>query len=321
MMISLARAGPTSRTKRVVDATPSGTPRSTSGIHSIASAAAHRKSQARTSPKPPPMAWPLIIAIVACSRFSSRVVTRSKRRRNWLRVERKTRRRSSADIELLTAECAPAEKTGGAPVTITTRDAVSSRSVENASISSLSISSLSEFRRSGRLSVTVAMGPDRERATFVPTLRAFDQDGVAAGAALTDRARLPVLRRIVPSARLREIGELKDDEPSRLPVSLECLHGTAAHQVAAAVLRHGFGDSSPVLLVSGGVGDLDIGDDVCGHGPPPRGNRHWLLDRSAAGMVARRRPGRQTRRALAGGPSPASRQPAAAERRAEAGER
>src|SRR5207245_924912 len=57
MMISFARAGPTSRTKRVVDATPSGTPRSTSGIQNSASAAAHRKSQASVSPQPPPTAW------------------------------------------------------------------------------------------------------------------------------------------------------------------------------------------------------------------------------------------------------------------------
>src|SRR5438309_1904153 len=53
MMISFARAGPTSRTKRVVDATPSGTPRSTSGIQNSASAAAQRKSQARLSPQAP----------------------------------------------------------------------------------------------------------------------------------------------------------------------------------------------------------------------------------------------------------------------------
>src|SRR6267378_2083852 len=39
MMISLARAGPTKRMKRVVEATPRGTPRSTSGIQSCASAA------------------------------------------------------------------------------------------------------------------------------------------------------------------------------------------------------------------------------------------------------------------------------------------
>src|SRR2546427_9130088 len=59
-MISLARAGPTRRTKRVVDATPSGTPRSTSGIQNCASAAAIRKSQASVSPQPPPTAWPLM---------------------------------------------------------------------------------------------------------------------------------------------------------------------------------------------------------------------------------------------------------------------
>src|SRR3990167_2114443 len=39
-MISLARAGPTSRTKRAVEAVPSGTPRSTPGIQNSASAPA-----------------------------------------------------------------------------------------------------------------------------------------------------------------------------------------------------------------------------------------------------------------------------------------
>src|SRR5438128_626151 len=52
MMISFARAGPTRRTNRVVDATPRGTPRSTSGIQSCASAAAQRKSQASVTFSP-----------------------------------------------------------------------------------------------------------------------------------------------------------------------------------------------------------------------------------------------------------------------------
>src|SRR6266850_413199 len=79
MMISLARAGPTIRTKRVVEATPSGTPRSTSGIQSCASAAAMRKSHASVRPQPPPTAWPLMAQIVVCSRPSSTVLARSMR--------------------------------------------------------------------------------------------------------------------------------------------------------------------------------------------------------------------------------------------------
>jgi len=95
MMISLARAGPTIRTKRVVVPTPSGTPRSTSGIQNWASAAAMRKSQASARPQPPPTACPFTAAMVACSRLSSMVLARSKSRRNWLLRERKSRRRSS----------------------------------------------------------------------------------------------------------------------------------------------------------------------------------------------------------------------------------
>ena len=70
----------------------------------------------------------------------------------------KAARRSSADMLLLRPASAPAEKTGGAPVTMTTRVVGSSRSSAKAAPSSVSMGSLSELRRSGRLSVTVAMG-------------------------------------------------------------------------------------------------------------------------------------------------------------------
>src|SRR5437870_12014564 len=163
MMISLARAGPTRRTKRVVEATPSGTPRSTSGIQNSASVAAQRKSHASVSPQPPPIACPLIIAIVGCSRFSSSVFARSKRRRNWLFRCANARRRSSGVIFELSGASAPAEKTGGAPVTITTRVAASSRSSPNAAPSSVSIASLSELRRSGRFSVSPHDGLERRQ--------------------------------------------------------------------------------------------------------------------------------------------------------------
>src|SRR6266853_2219731 len=179
MMISFARAGPMRRTKRVVEATPSGTPRSTSGIQSCASAAAHRKSQASVRPQPPPTTWPLIIAIVACSRPSSIVLARSNSRRNWLLRWPNAWRRSSSDIVDLSPASAPAENTGGAPVTMTTRVAVSSRSSTNAVASSLSIGSLSELRRSGRFKVTVAIAPSRARVTFSP-MRA---DGITGRAA------------------------------------------------------------------------------------------------------------------------------------------
>src|SRR5918996_584862 len=158
MMISLARAGPTSRTKRVAEATPSGTPRSTSGIQSWASAAAMRKSQARVSPQPPPTAWPLMAAMVVCSRLSSTALARSKSRRNWLLRDPMAARRSSGDMLLLSPASAPAEKTGGAPVTMTTRVVGSSRSSVKAAPSSVSMASLSELRRSGRVRGGVGVG-------------------------------------------------------------------------------------------------------------------------------------------------------------------
>src|SRR5712692_6769185 len=166
MMISLARAGPTKRMKRVVEATPSGTPRSTSGIQNWASAAAKRKSHARVSPHPPPTACPLTMQMVACSRFSSAVWARSKSRRNWVFFSVKRRRRSSSVLALACGASAPAEKTGGAPVTITTRVVSSSRSSVKARDRSVSMASLSEFRRSGRWRVTVATAPFRSRVTL-----------------------------------------------------------------------------------------------------------------------------------------------------------
>src|SRR5439155_14151380 len=90
-------------------------------------------------PQPPPTAWPLTAQRVICSRPSSVVLTRSKSRRNCdLRVAIAWRR-SSADIELLSLASAPAEKTGGAPVTITKRTAASSRSSLKARPSSVSM--------------------------------------------------------------------------------------------------------------------------------------------------------------------------------------
>src|SRR6059036_4368799 len=61
---------------------------------------------------------------------------------------------------------APAENTGGAPVTITTRVPASSRSSAKAAARSRSIGSLSELRRSGRASVTVAIAPSRTSVTL-----------------------------------------------------------------------------------------------------------------------------------------------------------
>src|SRR5262249_41077744 len=145
-------------------------------------------------------------------------------------------------------------------------DAASSGSVDRTSISSPSISSLRELRRSGRSSVTVTMSPSRERATLRPTLSPLDQDDVASGAALSDRPGFPVLRRFVPQARVGEARKLEDDEPGRLPASLERSPCAAAGEVAPFVLGHDCRAPPPVVLVSRGVRDLDISDDVRGHG-------------------------------------------------------
>src|SRR5207249_1374090 len=80
----------------------------------------------------------------------------------------KAARRSSADMVDLRPASAPAENTGGAPVTMTTRVAASSRSSANAVARSVSIASLSELRRSGRFSVTVAIALSRASIMFSP---------------------------------------------------------------------------------------------------------------------------------------------------------
>ena len=83
------------------------------------------------------------------------------------------RPRSSADIFELMGASAPAEKMGGAPVTMTTFVAVSSRSSAKAAPRSVSMGSLSELRRSGRFRVTVAMTPSRSIFTFSMTADAI----------------------------------------------------------------------------------------------------------------------------------------------------
>src|SRR4029079_7643858 len=70
------------------------------------------------------------------------------------------------DIELLSPASAPAENTGGAPGTTTTRGVTSSRSSGDGAASSVSIASLRALRRSGRFMVTVAMTPSRCRVTL-----------------------------------------------------------------------------------------------------------------------------------------------------------
>src|SRR5207247_11251087 len=84
---------------------------------------------------------------------------------------RHARARSSGDIFARRGGRAPAEKTGGAPVTITTRVPASSRRSANVAASSASIMSLREFLRSGRLRMTVAIEPSRTSVTFSPMTR------------------------------------------------------------------------------------------------------------------------------------------------------
>src|SRR5215470_1718102 len=242
MMISLARAGPTSRTKRVVLATPSGTPRSTSGIQNWASAAAKRKSQASASPQPPPTAWPLTAAIVACSRPSSIVLTRSKSRRNWLLRERNSRRRSSGVVALAWPASAPAENTGGAPVTTTTRVVESSRSSAKALARSVSISSLSELRRSGRLSVTVATAPSRVRITLGPAIRRSSSSGGRGGRHHGVRSTLVGEQAL--AARAHDLGRA-GEAAARAPVRLD----GRPHDLGQEAL-HRAGEPAPHLAVA-----------------------------------------------------------------------
>src|SRR6266511_718908 len=165
MMISLARAGPTRRTKRVVKAAWSGIPKDTSGIQNSAPAAAQRMSQPRASTQPPPTAWPLTTAIVGCSSPSSTARTEGKRRMKRLLWARKACRRSVSDMLPRSPASAPAQKAGGAPVRSTTRILASSRSASSAASSSTRSASLIALRRAGRFSVTVAMAPARSTTT------------------------------------------------------------------------------------------------------------------------------------------------------------
>ena len=79
-----------------------------------------------------------------------------------------------------------------------------------------------------------------------------------------------VLGRCIPLARLVHRRKLQHHEALWLPAAFLALHYAAAHQVFAAVLGDGGGNELAVLLVDRGIGDLDFGDDVAGHGAPPQ---------------------------------------------------
>ena len=84
--------------------------------------------------------------------------------------------------------------------------------------------------------------------------------------ALAQALRLLVLGRVVPALRGLEVGELEDDEPGRIPVSLEHRELAAAHDEAAAARVDGVRRRSLVALVLLGVVDVGLDDHVGGHG-------------------------------------------------------
>src|SRR6266571_2423473 len=119
MIISFARAAPTMLQSRAVEPRLSGTPRSTSGNQNCAPGTAKRKSHASANPQPPPMAKPLIAAMLGCSRFSSRENVRPISRARRFRARANKRWRSATSVTPLTmVKSAPAQKAFPVPAIV-----------------------------------------------------------------------------------------------------------------------------------------------------------------------------------------------------------
>src|SRR5512144_1205951 len=161
MAISRVRAGPTSRTNGVARTGWSATPMSISGTQHCALSVAKRKSQPRARAQPPPTAWPLRAATTGSSSRSRVAARREKSRTNWPGGDGMSEPRPSS---------APAEKTGGAPVSTMARVVRSSPSSARVAVRSDNNARSSAFRRSGRARVRVTTAPARATVRSIEAL-------------------------------------------------------------------------------------------------------------------------------------------------------
>src|SRR5947209_4840847 len=112
-------------------------------------------------------------------------------------------------------------------------------------------------------------GKGRRKAPF-SLRRALDEDQAAARSLLAQLDERRVFRRAVPLQGLFQRRKFKHRDALRRPAAFERLHLAAAHGVSAAVLGDDRRNLLAVLLVGGGVRDLDLGNHVSGHGLPSR---------------------------------------------------
>src|SRR5512144_1315007 len=161
MAISRVRAGPTSRTNGVARTGWSATPMSISGTQHCALSVAKRKSQPRARAQPPPTAWPLRAATTGSSSRSRVAARREKSRTNWP---------GGGGVSEPRPRSAPAQKTGGAPVSTMARVARSSPSSARVAVRSDSNARSSAFRRSGRARVRVTTAPARATVRSIEAL-------------------------------------------------------------------------------------------------------------------------------------------------------
>src|SRR5215510_4214903 len=101
-------------------------------------------------------------------------------------------------------------------------------------------------------------------------LRAVHHDQVRSGSLEAYGLGLAVFLGVVPALGLLEAGKLEEHQPGGLPAALELLEGAATDEELAAVLGDGGGHALPVLVVEGGVVDLDVDDHVGSHGKSSR---------------------------------------------------
>src|SRR5512134_789231 len=99
-----------------------------------------------------------------------------------------------------------------------------------------------------------------------PYLKAFDDDHAAVRGAMARRLGCGIFGRVVEGFRSRDAVELDNDHALGPPFALEIVDRSAAYDELAAVLLQHRRDELTVLLVPGGVGDLDGRDEVGGHG-------------------------------------------------------
>ncbi len=135
------------------------------------------------------------------------------------------------------------------------------------------------------LAAATTRAAEAERAPAAS--HAFDEVHAAARGGEAERQDRLVFGAVVEVARGGHVGEFDDHDPARGRRALARLDGAAAHHEAAAIGRDHARRLRPVRGVAFGIGDLDLGDQIGGHGGTPRGSGPVLRNAGGAGHPTR----------------------------------